>query len=411
MTLWSSIGVALSALKSNKLRSLLTMLGVIIGVGSVVTMVSVSDGASAKVESVINSLGTNTLMVWPSSRKTGGRHGGSGSSKQFEDKDMDAIKSGINGVEFISGEVSGSGQIVAGGTNWFSSITGVNADYMDIKDHKLIAGRFFTDREENASLKLAILGMTVAKELFPEVEMAIGERIRINKVPFEVIGILAPKGQSSWGRDQDDVVLLPLNAARKRVIGKGRGQPNQVRMVHIAVDENYDMGLVQEDIESLLRHRRKVQPGNPDDFTVRNMAEMVKARSDTQSTLSQLLAITAAVSLIVGGIGIMNIMLVSVTERTKEIGLRLAVGARKRDIMTQFLIEAISLSILGGLIGLTLGVSIAYYMSSQGDWPILISGQVVAMAMGSAVMVGVFFGFYPAKTAAELNPIDALRHE
>ncbi len=411
MTFLSSIAVALSALRANKLRSLLTMLGVIIGVGSVVTMVSVSDGASARVESVINSLGTSTLMVWPSSRKSGGRHSGAGSARQFNDKDIKAIKTGINGIAAISGEVSGSAQIVAGGTNWFASVNGVNADYMKIKDHSLLAGRFFNDREEKASMKVALLGTTVAKELFPDMQAAVGQTIRVNKVPFTVIGVLAPKGQSSWGRDRDDVVVLPLNAARKRVVGKGSGQPNQIRMLHIKVDEAYNMKQVEEEIGDMLRLKRKVKPGDADNFRIMNMAEMVKARSDTQSTLSQLLAITAAVSLIVGGIGIMNIMLVSVTERTKEIGLRLAVGARKRDIMTQFLIEAIALSILGGLIGLTLGAGIAYYMASQGDWPILISTQVVAMALGSAVIVGVFFGFYPAKTAAELNPIDALRYE
>jgi len=410
MTLLATIGIALGALKANKMRSLLTMLGVIIGVSSVVTMVAVSDGASARVETVINSLGTDTLMVMTGSSNSRGHRGGAGSAKKFVDGDVEAIRDEVQGVLAVSGNVRGSAVIVGGGKNWPTNLEGVEPSHFDIKSWGVIAGRLFTEQEARTGSKFVVIGKTVAVELFGDIDSAISQRIRISNVPVLVIGVLEEKGQTAWGTDQDDVIFTPLNLARQRILGGG-SRPNEVRMMNVKIDLTMPAGLVEEDIGTLLRDRRKVKPGAEDDFRLRNMAEMVRSRNETTETLSQLLAITAAVSLIVGGIGIMNIMLVSVTERTKEIGLRLAVGARKRDILAQFLIEAIALSILGGLIGLALGISLAYTMASSGDWPVMISVNVVALALMSAVMVGVFFGFYPARKASDLNPIDALRYD
>ena len=408
MTFLATILVALGALKANKMRSLLTMLGVIIGVSSVVTMVAVSDGASQRVEEVINSLGTDTLMIFPGS--SNGRTSGAGSARQFVDGDVEALRDSVPGIVAVSGQVSGGSQVVAGGKNWSTSIEGVDPDYMIIKQWDASVGRIFTEQENRVGAKVAVIGKTVAKELFGDEEAALNQRLRVDKIPVTVIGVLEEKGQSTWGRDQDDVVILPLNLARGRVLGQG-AVPNAVRMLHVKIDLTMDTAQTEADIASVLQVRRKIKPGDPDNFRIRNMAEMVRSRNETQETLSQLLAITAIVSLVVGGIGIMNIMLVSVTERTKEIGLRLAVGARKKDILSQFLIEAIALSILGGLIGLGLGISLAYWMASSGDWPVMISYQVVVLALASAVMVGVFFGFYPARKASGLNPIDALRYD
>ena len=410
MTLFATIGIALGALKANKMRSLLTMLGVIIGVSSVVTMVAVSDGASARVEQVIDSLGTDTLMIMKGSSNSRGRSGGAGSSKNFVDADVEAIRDQVQGVVAISGQVRGSAVVIGGGKNWPTSIEGVEPAHFEVKSWDVLAGRLFTEQESRTGSKLVVVGNTVATELFGDPDSAISQRIRISNVPVLIMGVLEEKGQTAWGTDQDDVIFAPLSLARQRILGGGN-RPNEVRMMNLKMDLTMPTGVVEEDISSLLRDRRKLKPGAEDDFRLRNMAEMVRSRNETQETLSQLLAITAAVSLVVGGIGIMNIMLVSVTERTKEIGLRLAVGARKRDILAQFLIEAVALSILGGIIGLALGISLAYFMASSGDWPVMISLNVVLIALFSAVMVGVFFGFYPARKASDLNPIDALRYD
>jgi putative ABC transport system permease protein len=299
---------------------------------------------------------------------------------------------------------------VLGNANWTTSVSGVNADYLEVRDWPLAEGRYFTEAELKAGAKVAILGQTTARELFGNAP-ALGEQIRIKNVPFTVIGMLSSKGQSGWGSDQDDTALVPLTTARRRLFGAEQTVPDNLRSIMVEIASAEAMSDAQEEIETLLRERRHVRSGSPDDFQVRNMAEFIRARSETQSILSVLLGATAAISLIVGGIGIMNIMLVSVTERTKEIGLRMAVGARRRDILSQFLIEAVTLCVTGGLIGLLIGGSAALAMSIWGEWPIALSPNLVLIAMLSAGLVGVFFGYYPARRASMMNPIDALRYE
>ena len=306
--------------------------------------------------------------------------------------------------------MSGSAPLVVGDANWTTSVTGVNEDFLEVRDWPVAEGRSFTEAELRSGAKVAILGATTARELFGTVPV-IGEQVRIKNVPFTVIGVLTTKGQSGWGGDQDDTALVPLATARRRLFGAEQTVADNLRSIMVEVSSAGEMNEAQEEIETLLRERRHVRTGGPDDFQVRNMAEFIRARSETQSILSLLLGATAAISLVVGGIGIMNIMLVSVTERTKEIGLRMAVGARRRDILSQFLIEAVTLCVTGGLIGLTIGGSAALAMSIWGEWPIALSPSLVVIALVSAGLVGVFFGYYPARRASLMNPIDALRYE
>jgi putative ABC transport system permease protein len=406
----ASFRVAISALKVNALRSFLAMLGVIIGVGSVIVMVSVANGAGQAIEARIKALGTNVLIVMPGSFTSGGRRAGGGTALALSETDLAAIRARVPTVIAAAGMVTGSAPIIVGDANWTTSVNGVNADYLEVRDWPLAEGRYFTDAELKSGAKVAILGQTTARELFGGAPV-LGERIRIKNVPFTVIGILSAKGQSGWGSDQDDTALVPLSTARRRLFGAEQTVPDNLRSIMVEIASAEEMGDAQDEIETLLRARRHVRAGSPDDFQVRNMAEFIRARSETQSILSVLLGATAAISLIVGGIGIMNIMLVSVTERTKEIGLRMAVGARRRDILSQFLIEAVTLCVTGGLIGLLIGCSAALAMSIWGDWPVALSPNLVLIALASAGLVGVFFGYYPARRAAAMNPIDALRYE
>ncbi|MGE0713752.1 MAG: ABC transporter permease [Planctomycetota bacterium] len=400
--------VALTSLRSNALRSALTMLGVIIGTASVVAMVSVSAGARAEIDRAINRLGTNLLYVRPGARGAFGR--GAGSSQPLSEDDVRALERKVAGISAASGELRGSSQIVGEGANWSSSILGIGVDYLEAVSWPLAAGRSFTPREVQTAAKVAILGQTVVRELFGGQD-PIGRRIRIKKVPFKVIGVLGLKGQTGFGGDQDDVVMLPLASARNRVIGKSEVVARHVSTIVLEVAAGYDMKAVELEATALMRSRRRISAGQEDDFNVRNMAELISTRTATQSTLSLLLAATAAVSLIVGGIGIMNIMLVSVTERTREIGLRLAIGARQRDVMTQFLVEAVTLSVIGGAVGILLGVGGSALMATYGSWPILVSPEVLVVAAGFSFLVGVTFGYYPARKASLLNPIEALRFE
>ena len=406
----ASFRVAIAALKVNALRSLLAMLGVIIGVASVIVMVSVASGAGEAIEARIKALGTNVLVVMPGSFTSGGRRAGEGTALALSEADLAAIRANVPTVVGAAGMVNGSAPIVVGNSNWTTSVTGVNADYLDVRDWPVAEGRPFTDIELRAGAKVVILGATTERELFGNAP-AIGEQVRIKNVPFTVIGTLTVKGQSGFGTDQDDTALVPLATARRRLFGAEQTVPDNLRTIMVEVASAEAMDDTQEEIENLLRQRRHVRPGTPDDFQVRNMAEFIRARSETQSILSVLLGATAAISLIVGGIGIMNIMLVSVTERTKEIGLRMAVGARRRDILSQFLIEAVTLCVTGGLIGLLIGGSAAIAMSIWGNWPIALKPGLVVIALLSAGLVGVFFGYYPARRASLMNPIDALRYE
>ena len=410
MNLLASCKVAIVALKVNALRSFLAMLGVIIGVASVIVMVSVASGASQAIEARIRALGTNLLIVSPGSFTSGGRRAGEGTATALSESDLAIIRAKVPGVAAIAGMISGSAPMVVGSSNWTTSVDGVNADFLEVRDWALAEGRNFTDAELRSGAKVVILGATTARELFGAAT-AIGEQIRIKNVPFTVIGLLSVKGQSGWGSDQDDTALVPITTARHRLFGAEQTVPDNLRQIMVEIASTEGMVEAQAEIETLLRERRRVRAGTPDDFRVRDMADFIRTRTETQSILSVLLGATAAISLVVGGIGIMNIMLVSVTERTREIGLRMAVGARRRDILSQFLIEAVTLCVLGGLIGLIIGGGGALAMSIWGNWPIALSPSLVAIALLSAGLVGVFFGYYPARRASAMNPIDALRYE
>jgi putative ABC transport system permease protein len=409
MTIVDTFQIALNALKANKMRSFLTMLGVIIGVASVMVMVSISQSAQSQINDFIKSLGTNRLIVTPGSAAVGGRRGGAGTAKPFSEDDVNAIRA-LPDVLGATGALGGSAALIAGNVNWTTRIQGVNQDFLTVQDWPLSDGRNFTDQEIRSGAKVAILGKTIVTQMFDGYS-PIGERIRINAVPFEVIGILAEKGQSNVGQDQDDTVLIPVAAARNRIIGRNMTVPRQVGAIQVKVADGAPLAEVQDDIENTLRVRRNVGIGQDDNFAVRNLTEMVKARTETQRTMGLLLAATGGVALIVGGIGIMNIMLVSVTERTREIGLRIAVGARQTTILMQFLVEAVSLCLLGGLIGIVLGIIAIFIMAAMGSWTVVISPVTILMAVGAAALVGVFFGYYPARKASQLNPIEALRHE
>ncbi|MDO9384899.1 MAG: ABC transporter permease [Hyphomicrobiaceae bacterium] len=410
MTLLDCLRVALTALKANLLRSILTTLGIVIGVASVIILVAVGTGASSEVDRQINALGTNTLIVSSGDRRMGGRSSGAGSDRPLAEADMVAIRDKVSGVVAISGQLNGSGPVVYGNANWTTNLSGIHAEFNAVKDWPVASGRELTPSDIRSNAKVAMIGVTVAKQLFGEND-PIGAMIRVKNVPFQVVGVLAAKGQSGVGRDQDDTVLMPMSTARGRIVGRSQVQNDQIGMIHVKIDPQISLVDAQEDIENLLRQRRPPLPGGEDSFSVRNLAEFMKARNEVLNTLSYLLAATSVISLVVGGIGIMNIMLVSVTERTREIGLRMAVGGKGRDIMRQFLVEAVTLCLFGGLIGIAIGVGAAALVALYAQWPVVVSPSVIALAMAAAAATGVFFGYFPARRASQLNPIDALRSE
>ncbi|MCK0070653.1 MULTISPECIES: ABC transporter permease [Kordiimonas] len=410
MSIIKCFQIAFIALRLNALRSLLTMLGIIIGIASVIVMVSISDGAQQQIDERINSLGTNMLMVRPGSSFFGGRRGGAGSAPPMTETDVSVLKE-LNFVEGVSGYLRSSGAMVFSGTNWQAEVAGIHPDYIDVRQWEIEEGRNFTEREVKTGGKVALVGQTIINELFSGND-PIGQRFRIKNIPFTVVGTLKGKGQSSWGQDQDDIVMVPISTHRMRVSGRrSSASVNSVGSISLTVDPGFDISEAEEEIKYVMRDKRKISPGSEDNFSVRNLSEFIEARSATQRTLGVLLAATAAISLVVGGIGIMNIMLVSVTERTKEIGLRMAVGARGIDILNQFLVESVVLCLVGSVIGIGIGFGLTELIGSLGEWPVLIKSTTILIAVGAAAFVGVFFGFYPARRASQLDPIDALRTE
>jgi putative ABC transport system permease protein len=410
MNLGALLRVAMRALAVNKLRSALTMLGIIIGVGAVIVMIAVGGGAQARVEEQIRSLGSNLLLILSGTTTSGGVRMGFGSNLTISEDDAAAITRELPEA-LAAPALRGTAQLVWGNQNWSTVIFGVTPDYFEVRQWSFVGGGPFDATDIAGATKVCLIGQTVAKQLFGGVD-PVGQQIRIRRVPFTVIGVLEAKGQSMMGTDQDDLVLMPISTARKRVLGATNlAKQRSVGTIWVQVREGFDMKLAEEQVRALLRQRHRLQPGQDDDFSLRNLEEVAATQEASSRVLALLLAAVASVSLVVGGIGIMNIMLVSVTERTREIGLRMAVGARTRDILGQFLVEAVTLSLIGGLVGVALGTAAAYLVAHFAGWRIVLSAEAVLLAVAFAFVIGVFFGFYPARKAARLNPVEALRFE
>ncbi len=405
MRFFATLRIALRALRRNKMRSVLTALGIIIGVGAVIAMVGVGNGAKAQVESQIASLGQNVILVFPGNFTSGGVRSGWGSAGTLLIPDCTAISREIPGVVAVSPEARTRAQIVAGSQNWVTTVQGESPEYFDIRQWPLADGAVFTDQDVRSASKVCIIGKTVAIQLFGD-DNPIGQIIRVRQVPFVVIGVLTAKGLSVMNTDQDDVIIAPYTSVMKRLM-----RTTVLAQINVQTSSLSLLEPVQRQIEGILREHHRIAPPKDDDFTVRNQQEIAEMATATSKIMRLLLFAIACVSLIVGGIGIMNIMLVSVTERTREIGIRMAVGARGRDILLQFLIEAITLSSLGGILGIAIGLGTAKVRSVCAGWPTLISVPAVVIAFAFSAAVGVFFGFYPARKASQLDPIEALRYE
>lgn len=407
-TFLASIRIALKALLVNKMRSGLTMLGIIIGVGAVIAMIAIGSGAKARIEEQISSMGANILIVMSGSSTSGGIRFGAGTVPTLTVDDAKAISSEISGVRYVSPTITGVAQVVFGNQNWSTIIHGTVPEILLIREWQLSSGRPFTQQDLDGATKVCILGKTVVENLFGGMD-PVGQIIRIKKIPFMVIGVLSPKGQTTWGQDQDDIIFVPLTTAQRHLFGMQF--PGMVRSITVQANGPEILKELEERITELLRQRHRIQPGQDNDFTVRNLTEIMSSAQESAKVMSLLLGAIASISLIVGGIGIMNIMLVSVTERTREIGIRMAVGAKRRDILLQFLIESLVLSLVGGAIGIGIGIVGTIILSNLTKWPTLFSIKSILLAFLFSGSVGVFFGFYPARKASMLNPIDALRYE
>jgi putative ABC transport system permease protein len=410
MSLIEALRAALSAIAANALRSVLTMLGIIIGVAAVIAMVAIGSGAREKVVAQIKSLGANLAVIQSGNVTSGGVRLGAGASSTLTDEDAKAIAREVEGVTASAPFIRGNAQVVYGGTNWATAVNAVDLDFFVAREWDIDTGRLFDPEEIRRGEIVVILGKTVATSLFAD-EDPIGATIRVRNVPFRVIGVMASKGQSAFGQDQDDVIFVPLDAGRRRVIGRNYARDKSVGQIFVKFESEETIAPGISQVTALLRQRHRLTADAEDDFTVRNLTEIANTATASAKVLSMLLAAVAGVSLLVGGIGIMNIMLVSVTERTREIGLRLAVGARPRDVLSQFLIEATALSTIGGAIGVALGVGAAVMIARAAGWPSLVSLDAILIAVGVSGLIGVFFGYYPARRAARLDPIEALRRE
>ncbi len=406
--LLASIGIALGAIVVNKLRSALTMLGIIIGVGAVIAMVAVGTGAKARIAEQIASMGSNIIIVLSGTSTSGGLRFGTGSAPTLKADDARAILREVAGVRHAAPSLPGVAQVVFGNQNWSTIVTGVPPEILEIREWSLASGRSLTQQDMDGTAKVCLLGKTVTDNLFGAMD-PIGQKIRIRNVPFTVVGVLAPKGQTTYGQDQDDTIFVPLTTAQKRLFGTRF--PGMVRYITVQATSPEVMKEVEEQITALLRQRHRIQPAQDNDFSVRNLTEIASSAEESARVMSLLLGAIACISLLVGGIGIMNIMLVSVTERTREIGIRIAVGAKGRDILLQFLVEAIVLSLIGGTLGICVGIAGSVILARFTEWPVLFSPEAVLLAFVFAGSVGIFFGFYPARKASLLNPIDALRYE
>jgi putative ABC transport system permease protein len=400
-----AIPSALAALRANKGRSLLTTLGIIIGVAAVIAIVALGEGASASVASQLSGLGTNVLTIMPGSSSSGGVAAGAGSNTTLKASDATAI-AGSSGLSAVSPVVSGSAQVIAGSQNWSTRVQAVLPAYAQIEDWTVASGTFFTDQDNTNSNNVAVIGQTVATNLFPGGQSPVGQSIRIRNVPFTVIGVLNSKGSTAGpGGDQDDTIMIPFQTGQVRLFGA-----TSINQIMVQVGDANQMSSVQSSIETVLRERHNLQSGAADDFTIRNNNDLISRVSSVSSTMTLLLGGVAAVSLIVGGIGIMNIMLVSVTERTREVGIRLGIGAQPADVMSQFLVEAVVLAAIGGLIGIMIGTGIALALPLLG-WTTVVPWNAIAVSFGASALIGIFFGFYPARRAALLDPIVALRYD
>ena len=399
------VKMAFEGMLASKLRTFLTMLGIIIGVGAVIAMVSLGFGMQEKVTSNIASMGSNLLIVMSGGRTASGQRIASGSGAHLTYEDAKAIEKNVDGIKYVAPGVQNTYQMVEGNQNWNTQIQGSTPNIIDIRDYKITDGRMFTDKDMNARARVCVLGQTVVDNLFPEGN-PVGKVVRINKQPFQVIGLLSSKGQSSMGQDQDDIVYVPLTTAMQRLMGL-----TYIRNITIQCDNENTIDSAQSDIITLLRVRHKIKDGADDDFTVRNLAALLETVQETAGTITLLLAIIAAISLVVGGIGIMNIMLVSVTERTREIGIRKALGATYQNILLQFLIEAVVIGVSGGIVGTGFGIVASQIISKFAGWNAVISIWSIIIAVVFSVGIGLFFGIHPAKKAALLDPIDALRYE
>jgi len=403
-----TLKISLRAIRINKMRSGLTMLGIIIGVGSVIAMLAVGTGASEKIKTQLAGMGTNLLLVHPGSTTSGGLRMGMGSQPTLTKDDADAILREIPKVQDVAPVLSGAAQVVYGNQNWSTGVYGSTPGIFVVRDLMLIAGRSFTEQDVRSATKVAVLGQTVVTNLFGSAN-PVGQVIRIKKLPFTVIGVLAEKGQSMQGQDQDDIIYIPVTTAQKKIFGTAF--PGMVRNIMVKVRNAHDLNTVENELNNLLRQRHRIGPREDNDFQVRNLTDMMQMAEQSARVMTLLLGAIASVSLLVGGIGIMNIMLVSVTERTREIGIRMAVGAKTWDIRLQFIIEALTLSLMGGIIGIVLGIAGATILSALAGWTTVVSPLSILLAFGFSALVGIFFGFYPAYKASLLNPIDALRYE
>ena len=407
-TLWQSLLIAMRALRVNKMRALLTMLGIIIGIAAVIAMVAIGSGASKMISDQIASIGSNLLLVVPGSVTSGGLRSGSGGAPSLTYDDAKAIKAECQSVANVAPMVRGSAQIVFGNQNWSTVVIGATPEMLSVRDWPVTAGRNISQSDVDGATKNCLIGQTIAENLFGAAD-PVGQIIRIKKIPFTVIGLLEHKGQSPQGQDQDDVIFIPLRTAQRKMFGSQF--PDSVGAVIIQAEGADVLKKAEDEVTALLDQRHRIGPSRERDFTVRNLSEILAVSEQSSKVMSLLLGAVASISLIVGGIGIMNIMLVSVTERTREIGIRMAIGAKQRDILLQFLTEAVLLTTCGGIIGMGMGVVGAMVISKIMEWPTLISSQAIIIAFLFSAGVGVFFGFYPARKAAGLNPIDALHYE